>query len=370
MYITALSLVNFRNIEKINLVFEKKTNIIIGDNAQGKTNILEAIYTAINGKSFRTKNDVELIKREQEYCRIKLDFFKNNREQNIEIIISKSNKKKISINGVAIKKTYELIGYLNVVLFAPEDLRLIKGSPSDRRKYLDREISHISKKYLNDLIHYHRVLNQKNKYLKTISKADETLDIWDLQLAKYGREIILKRIQFIEQLNEKVSFIHNKISNKEERLSITYDFDLIASIEDSIEEFLMEQFKGNREKDIRYGYTTYGPHRDDLNILLNEKQIKKYGSQGQQRTALLAMKLAEIEIIESAIEEIPILMLDDVMSELDTNRQTLLLREIKKTQTLLTTTDLHGLKDTNIAPYWQYYINAGSIESAREVLNA
>ncbi len=369
MYIKALSLVNFRNVEKLHIAFNQKTNIIIGDNAQGKTNILEAIYIAINGKSFRTKNDAELIKKNEDFCRIKLDFFKNNREQSIEVIIAKNNKKKIIINGVPIKKTFELIGYLNAILFAPEDLLIIKGSPAQRRKYLDREISHISKKYLNALIHYHRVLNQKNKHLKMIKESDDTLDIWDRQLAKYGCQIILKRFKFVEKLNDTVKPIHIKISEDSEHLSIIYDFD--SSIDESkLEDYLFEQFQRNREKDIRYGYTTFGPHRDDLIIMLNERQIKKYGSQGQQRTALLAVKLAEIEIIESSIEEVPILMLDDVMSELDTKRQTLLLKEIKKTQTLLTTTDLHGLNDKNIAPYRQHYIIDGSIESSQEVLDA
>ncbi len=369
MYIKALSLVNFRNIERLQISFNQKSNIIIGDNAQGKTNILEAIYTAINGKSFRTKNDAELIKKNREFCRIKLDFFKNNREQCIEVVIAKNNKKRITINGVPIKKTFELIGYLNVVLFAPEDLRLIKGSPSERRKYIDREISHISKQYLNALIHYHRILNQKNKHLKMLNEPDDTLDIWDRQLANYGSQIVLKRLDFVAKLNDTVAPIHAKISEESEYLTIAYDFD--SSIgKDKIETYLYEQFVHNRAKDIRYGYTTFGPHRDDLIIMLNDKQIKKYGSQGQQRTALLAMKLAEIEIIESAIEEIPILMLDDVMSELDTKRQTLLLKEIKKTQTLLTTTDLHGLSNKNIAPYRQHYIVDGSIESSQEVLDA
>ncbi len=372
MYITSLSIKNFRNIDNLLLKFDKKTNAIIGDNAQGKTNIIEAIYTAINAKSFRTKNDIELIKTEQESCKIRLNFIKNQREQQIDMMISRDNKKKIAINGVALNKTFELIGYLNIVLFSPEDLKLVKGSPTERRRFLNREISHIDKKYLNYLINYNRVLNQKNKFLKFNSEKVEeiSLDIWDEQLAKYGKYIIKKRFNYIKNISKKASQIHRQISENKEELILKYQSDLYDENDAIIEKKTIEKLKSARVKDMRYGYTTVGPHREDFELFINQKNLKKYGSQGQQRSALLAVKLAEIEIINHVIGEYPILLLDDVMSELDNNRQMILLKEIKRTQTLLTTTDLNGLKAKDIAPYWRHFIVDGSVKSSQEVLSA
>ncbi len=354
------------------LKFDKKANVIIGDNAQGKTNILEAIYTAINGKSFRTKNDIELIKAQEVNCQIRLNFIKNQREQQIDMLISKDNKKKIAINEVALNKTFELIGYLNIILFSPEDLKLVKGSPTERRRFLNREISNIDKKYLNYLVSYNRVLNQKNKFLKfNVEKTeDASFDIWDEQLAKYAKYIVVKRANYIRQLSQRANKIHSQLSEAKELLTLDYLSDFFDENNAIIEEKAIEKLKNSRSKDIRYGYTTVGPHREDIEFFINQKNLKKYGSQGQQRSALLAIKLAEIEIIKDVIGEYPILMLDDVMSELDNKRQMILLKEIKRTQTLLTTTDLHGLNNKDIAPYWRHFIVDGSVESSQEVLSA
>ncbi len=356
----------------MSLKFDKKSNVIIGDNAQGKTNILEAIYTAINGKSFRTKNDTELIQAQQSNCQIRLNFIKNEREQQIEMVIGNDNKKKIAINGVALNKTFELIGYLNVILFSPEDLKLVKGSPTERRRFLNREISNIDKKYLNNLVNYNRVLNQKNKFLKFSAekKEDASFDIWDEQLAKYAKYIVKKRAEYIRQINQKSNQIHSQISDKKEKLTLHYLSDFYDENDEIIEEKAIEKLKNARAKDIRYGYTTVGVHREDIEFFINQQNLKKYGSQGQQRSALLAIKLAEIEIIKDVTNEYPILMLDDVMSELDSKRQIILLNEIKRTQTVLTTTDLHGLKTKDIAPYWRHFIINGSVESSQEVLSA
>ncbi len=372
MYITSLSVKNFRNINGMLLNFDKQANVIIGDNAQGKTNILEAIYTAINGKSFRTKNDIELIKAGQSNCQIRLNFIKNQREQQIDMVISSDNKKKIAINGVSLNKTVELIGYLNVVLFSPEDLKLVKGSPTERRRFLNREISHIDKKYLNHLVSYNRVLNQKNKFLKfnTEKTEDVSFDIWDEQLAQYAKYIVQRRAQYINKLSQKANLIHAEISDKKESLALNYLSDFYDENSAIIEEKAKTKLKNARSKDIKYGYTTVGPHREDIELFINQKNLKKYGSQGQQRSALLAIKLAEIEIIKDIIGEHPILMLDDVMSELDSKRQMILLKEIKRTQTLLTTTDLHGLSNKDISPYWRHFIVDGSVESSQEVLSA
>ncbi len=372
MYITSLAVKNFRNLADFTLKFDRKSNIIIGDNAQGKTNILEAVYTAINAKSFRTRNDLELINSCQNYCHINLNFIKNQREQQIEMIISRDAKKKIKINQVAISKTFELIGYLNVILFAPEDLKLIKGGPTERRRFLDREISNINRNYLNSLIKYHRVLNQKNRFLKVCKESDnwQSFEIWDEQLAKYAQKIIKKRIEYIKLLNEKARLIHAEISGKNEVIRLEYNSDLIAETETEIEKKILLKLEKSRQRDIKYGYTTVGPQRDDLTILINDQNIKKYGSQGQQRSALLAIKLAQIEIIKDIVGEYPILMLDDVMSELDSNRQIHLLTEIKRTQTILTTTDLNGLDSKDISPYWRHFIADGSIKSSQEVVSA
>ncbi len=372
MYITSLTVKNFRNLADFTLKFDKKSNIIIGNNAQGKTNILEAVYTAINSKSFRTRNDLELINSRQNFCRVCLNFFKNQREQQIEMIISRDAKKKIRINDIAINKTFELIGYLNVILFAPENLKLIKGGPTERRRFLDREISNINRNYLNDLINYYRVLHQKNKFLKLDSEINDrqSFEIWDGQLAKYAQKIIKKRRQYIRLLSEKSTLVHAEISGKNEVISLEYNSDLIAETESEIEKKILLKLEKSRQRDVKYGYTTVGPHRDDLTILINDQNIKKYGSQGQQRSALLAIKLAQIEIIKDEIGEYPVLMLDDVMSELDKNRQVHLLSEIKRTQTILTTTDLNGLNNRDISPYWRHFIADGSIKSSQEVVSA
>ncbi len=372
MYITSLTVKNFRNLADVSVKFDKQSNVIIGDNAQGKTNVLEAVYTAINGKSFRTKNDVELIDKQSANCLICLQFVKDDRPQKIDVVLSRDNKKKIAINEVAINKISDLIGYLNVVLFAPEDLKLVKGGPADRRRFLNRAISSINRNYLNHLIDYHHTLSQKNKFLKLSSEAiDQTLlDVWDEQLAVQGCKVVQKRAEYIALLSEKAAVVNAEISNNCEVLKLKYQSDLLAESSAETEQKILQKLKAARQRDIKYGYTTVGPQRDDLQFVLNNQSLHNYGSQGQQRSALLSLKLAQIEMIKAVVGEPPILMLDDVMSELDSNRQIRLLKEIKRTQTILTTTDLNGLDNKDIAPYWRHFIADGSIQSSQEVLSA
>lgn len=375
MYIKQIILKDYRNYSEDNINFISKSNIIIGQNAQGKTNILEAIYFCAFGKSFRTTKDIELIRKNSTAFRIKIVYFKNNREQIIDVIYRQDQKKQILLNEVPLKSIIELIGCINVVLFSPEDLKLIKGGPSERRRFLDREISHLSKRYIDDLVSYHKILNQRNKLLKTIyfqPNLKKSLDVWDEQLVHYGVNIIKKRADFINKLDNIAQITHKSLTYGKETISVQYFSSLIAHSKfeyDKIENEFKKQLVNSYEKDIKYGFTGIGPHKDDLIIKIDDNDTRKYASQGQQRTAALTLKLSEIKVIEQEIGETPILLLDDVMSELDLERQSLLTQSIKGMQTIITTTDLHGLDHNEIAPFQLIEVEKGAVLSCQEVRN-
>lgn len=340
------------------LEFDQKLNIIIGDNAQGKTNLLEAIYVSGFGKSFRTAKDSDLVSFGKEIANVKIELQKDNGLlEIIEYRINDKSKKEFLINGVNITKISELLGTMNIILFYPDDLKLIKESPVERRKFLNRELSHISKIYCADIIDYNKILFQRNELLKKILYKPEfrdLIDVWDEQLTDKGARIILRRKKFIEDLNVISRKIHADVTKNKEILNVAY-ITTIKNMEnyDTIKSDLMIKLRKSIDTDIRRGYTSVGPHRDDIETTINGINIKSFGSQGQQRTAALSLKLSEIEIIKNDVGEYPILLLDDVMSELDVNRQKDLIYTLMNVQTIITTTDIKNLLDD--------YINASRI---------
>ncbi|MCK8060844.1 MULTISPECIES: DNA replication/repair protein RecF [unclassified Fusibacter] len=373
MHIKRVELTNYRNYNKLALDIHQNANVIIGDNAQGKTNLLEALFFAAFGKSFRTSKDQELIKDEEVYFKLHLDFFKNNRDQTIDLILKQDKAKQILLNGVPLKKISELIGSLNVVLFSPEDLRLIKGGPAERRKFIDREISNLNRMYMDNLINYHKILNHRNKLLKSAQFRKsllDTIDVWDEQLVHYGVKVIMKRMDFIKKLSEVTATTHLEITDGKEILEIDYFTGMIEQSSfdyDRIVYGFKEKLKSCIDKDVKYGFTSVGPHKDDLIIKINGQDARKYSSQGQQRTAALSMKLSEITLIQNELGERPILLLDDVMSELDLTRRQMLMHAIKGLQTIITTTDLTGLDQDQMAPFQVVEIEKGAVLTCREV---
>lgn len=336
MIIESIELENFRNYNKLKLKFDSGTNIFYGNNAQGKTNILESVYVCSTTKSHKGSKDREMIRFGQEESHIRSVIRKGDLSYRIDMHLRQNKTKAIAINGVPIRKASELFGIVNIVFFSPEDLSIIKSSPQVRRRFMDAELCQLDKMYLHNLANYNKVLNNRNKLLKDINYSPslrETLFIWDEQLLKYGREIIDKRKRFIEDLNLIIQDIHFNLSGGKENLSIQY----VPSVESDV--FEKQIIKG-REIDILRKMTLLGPHRDDLCFYINDVNIHKYGSQGQQRTSALSLKMAEIELVKKVIKDMPILLLDDVLSELDSHRQNQLLNSIHHVQTLITCTGL------------------------------
>ena len=331
-----MKLKNFRNYDLLDLELDSTTNIFYGDNAQGKTNILESIYLTGTTKSHRGTKDRDLIKFGQEEAHIETIVEKRGVPFKIDIHLKKNSPKGIAINKVPIKKASELFGIINIVFFSPEDLNIIKNGPAERRRFIDLELAQLDKVYLNDLSNYNRIVNQRNKLLKDIyDKKDlmETLDVWDLQLVNYGNKVIERRKIFIEQINGIIGSVHEKLTGGKESLQLVYEPGVKS---DNFEEALRK----NRERDLRMKSSSVGPHRDDICFLCGDLDIRKFGSQGQQRTAALSLKLAEIELVKQEVKDTPILLLDDVLSELDKNRQNYLLDSINDVQTLITCTGL------------------------------
>ena len=336
MIIKSLELANFRNYEELNIIFDKGTNILYGDNAQGKTNILEAIYLSATTKSHKGSKDKEIINFDKEEAHIRTYLEKENVETRVDMHLRKNKSKGIAIDGQKIKKAADLMGLLNVVFFSPEDLSIIKDGPAERRRFADMELCQLDSFYLYNLNHYNKIIGQRNKLLKDMyfqPELKETLNIWDSQLVSFGSKIIERREQFVKQLGDIIFDIHKKLSGGKEELVIDYEPDV------SIEDF-EKQMKYNQDKDIRLKQTTTGPHRDDFSFVVYGVDIRKYGSQGQQRTAALSLKLSEIELVKKISKDTPVLLLDDVLSELDSNRQNYLLNSIGNIQTIISCTGL------------------------------
>ena len=338
MYIKNLKIENFRNYEVEEINFIPKINIIYGNNAQGKTNILEAIFYGSLGRSFRTNKDKDLIKFEEIFSNIDIAYQKKDRDGKINIRIA--NRKFITLNGVKIKKLSDLIGNINVVIFTPDDINILKGGPENRRNFLDVMISQLRPQYVYNLSNYKKTLEQRNKYLKQENRQEAMLEIWDQKLADFGFNIYTYRREFVDKLISKVKDIHKNITNEEIRIEYSSD------CEDK-EEYLAH-LKRNRHIDFAREYTSCGVHRDDFKTYLDDKEIGTFGSQGQNRTAVLSLKLSELQVIYDEIGENPILLLDDFMSELDEFRRTSFLESIKDTQVIITCTDKIKLKENDV----------------------
>ncbi len=336
MIIRSIELNNFRNYESLNIEFDNNINILYGDNAQGKTNLLEACYYTAISRSYKGSKDKDIVKFDKDFANIKSIIEKNDREYEINIQIKKSKKKIITIDKVNIRKSSELLGLLNVILFSPEDLNIIKNGPSERRRFIDSELCQIDSIYLSDISNYNKLLNNRNKLLKDISidkSLKDTLDVWDMQLIKYGKKIIKRRREFIDELKLYVKDKHLAITGGKEELIINYE----PNIDDI---FFEDELIKKRDNDLRYCQTSVGPHRDDISFKIDGIDMRKFGSQGQQRCCALSLKLSEIDIVSNIIKEKPVLLLDDVLSELDSNRQKLLLDSIEDIQTIITCTGL------------------------------
>ena len=336
MILKSIELKNFRNYEDLNLKFDSGTNILFGDNAQGKTNILEAAYVSGTTKSHKGSRDKDMIRFGEDEAHIRTLVEKQGKEYQLDIHLKKNRSKGIAINKVPIKKAGELFGILNMVFFSPEDLNIIKNGPSERRRFLDSEICQLDKIYLSDLTKYNKILMQRNRLLKDMmfrQELSETLPVWDMQLVEYGKRLIRRRRQFIEEMSGIVTGIHKNISGDKEELILKYEPNIDA-------EFLEDELNRVREKDKKYAQTSVGPHRDDISFFIHDVDIRKFGSQGQQRTSALSLKLSEIELVRQTIHDTPVLLLDDVLSELDSNRQNYLLNSIHDIQTMITCTGL------------------------------
>jgi len=336
MIVKSLELKDFRNYNQLNMLFSSGTNILFGENAQGKTNILEAIYLCGTTKSHRTNKDKEMIQFCKEEAHIRITLEKKQIIHKIDLHLKKNKTKGVAIDGIPIKRQGDLFGMLNLVFFSPEDLYIIKNGPSERRNFLDLELCQLDKIYLYQLTNYNKALAQRNNLLKQISfnrKLLDTLYIWDNKLVEYGQNIIERRSEFISLLNGLVNNIHNKLTGGKENLILKYEPN-VSKLE------FEDKLKKALEKDLTLRMTNIGPHRDDFSFLMGTIDIRKFGSQGQQRTAALSLKLAEIELVKSVIKESPILLLDDVLSELDRQRQNHLLNNIGNIQTIITCTGL------------------------------
>ena len=336
MVIKSLELADFRNYESLNISFDTGTNILYGDNAQGKTNILEAIYISATTRSHKGSKDREIINFEKEEAHIRTYLEKEDVQYRVDMHLRKSKSKGIAIDGQKIKKAADLLGLLNVVFFSPEDLAIIKNGPAERRRFADMELCQLDNFYLYNLNHYNKIINQRNKLLKDMyvnPQLKDTLNIWDSQLVSFGGKVIERRELFAGQLCEIIEEIHSRLSGGKEKLTVKYEPDV------SIENF-EKKLKENQERDIHSKTTSTGPHRDDFSFIVNGVDIRRFGSQGQQRTAALSLKLSEIELVRKMTKDTPVLLLDDVLSELDSNRQNYLLGSIGEIQTIITCTGL------------------------------
>ena len=357
MFIKSLKLKDYRNYDLLNLKFDKATNIFYGDNAQGKTNILEAVYLSGTTKSHRSSKDRDLIRFQCEESHIETVVVKNGVPYQIDMHLKKNSPKGIAINRIPIKKATELFGLMNFVFFSPEDLNIIKNSPSERRRFMDLELSQLDKLYLKDLTSYNRIVNQRNKLLKDASFQPsllDTLDIWDMQLISYGNKIISRRKQFIQEVNEIIEEVHSKLTGGKEKIILSYESGCGTL---SLEEAVLR----NRERDIKMKSTSAGPHRDDICFRIGDIDIRRFGSQGQQRTAALSLKLSEIELVKKIIKDTPVLLLDDVLSELDKNRQNYLLDSIHDIQTLITCTGVDEFVNHRFAINKIFHVQSGHV---------
>ncbi|MFD2117393.1 DNA replication/repair protein RecF [Paenibacillus yanchengensis] len=369
MFLNHIQLQNYRNYNQLELPIKHQVNVFLGPNAQGKTNLLESIFTLALSKSHRTNKDKELIGWSGDHATIHGTVQKKYGTVKLELLLS-SQGKKAKINSLEQRKLSNFVGALNVVMFAPEDLEIVKGTPGIRRRFLDMEIGQVQPGYLYTLQQYAKVLIQRNNFLKSAahSSVDQAmLMVWNEQLATYGVKIMLKRQHFIKKLKNYAKEIHAGITNHAEQLDIYYrpSFDVELDVEETVLfQHFMIKLSQVKDGEFRRGVTLVGPHRDDLSFFINDKEAQIFGSQGQQRTTALSIKLAEIELIREEIGEYPILLLDDVLSELDHNRQTQLIETFQdKVQTFITTTSLESVQLGSLKDLGVYHVMDGKVSS-------
>lgn len=357
MIIKSLKLKNYRNYDLLDLNLDANTNILYGDNAQGKTNVLEALYLSGTTKSHRKTKDKDLIRLGYDEAHIETVIDRHGIEYQIDLHLKRNSPKGIAVNKIPIRKAVELFGIVHFVFFSPEDLNIIKEGPGGRRRFIDLELSQLDKVYLSNLSNYNRIINQRNSLLKEIvhqKNLMETLDIWDMQLIEYGTKIVERRKKFVDQVNKIISGIHYRLTGGKENISLSY--------EESTGDMTLEQaVKKYRERDLKFKSTSVGPHRDDMGFREGSLDIRRFGSQGQQRTAALSLKMSEIELVRSVTGDTPVLLLDDVLSELDKNRQNYLLDSIHDIQTIVTCTGLEDLISHRFSVNKVFYVKDGSI---------
>lgn len=362
MYLKSIRLKNFRNYKQLELDFHEKINIITGNNAQGKTNLLESVYIISLGKSFRTNKDSEMILFSEEIASVKGVSYKSGSDVSVEINIGKEGKT-VKIDGIKTSRNADILENIYIVIFSPEDLKIVKEEPEKRRKFIDREICQIKPVYFKNLARYKKIVLQRNALLKEKEIKKGLLDVWNTELIEYGSKIMLQRAEFIQKLNIVSKEIHKNITNGKEELEIFYESNVLCcnDLEEQKKEFL-KYVQKNIEKDIFRRTTTVGPHKDDLKICVNGIDIRHFGSQGQQRTAALSLKLAELKIIKEETGENAILLLDDVLSELDKERQSFLINSLGNVQLFITTTEISESLGKTLPEGYTFVVNHGKVE--------
>lgn len=359
MYLSKITLNNYRNYETLTLGLSPGLNVFTGENAQGKTNMLEAVYFCSIGRSMRTPRDKELILWGKDKARIKAEAVGRGGKSRVEIVLDKKENKRIAINGAQVSKLGELMGVITTVLFSPDEISIIKDSPQDRRRFMDIAICQLSRAYFYLLQRYNKTLAQRNRLLKNGATA-ETLDVWDMQLATAGAKVIKTRRGFISRIGLLSADAHEYLTGGKERLTLTYE-SISGDDEQTIKDNFLTELKKSRERDEFHGFTHVGPQTDDFGAFIGEVDVRKYGSQGQQRTAALALKLAQLELFNEETGEYPILLLDDVFSELDEFRQQKLVDKLKAHQTVITCTHVEGIISTHLEGAKIYKVAGGNI---------
>ena len=363
MIVQSLKLKDFRNYDELDLSFSPHTNIFFGKNAQGKTNILEAVYVGGTTRSHRQAKDKDMIRFEKEEAHIGLKVEKNGISYDIDMHLKKNSAKGVAINRSPIRKAIDLYGIVHFVFFSPENLNIIKHAPSERRRFIDMELCQLDKVYASQLISYQKTLLQRNKLLKDISHQEDgeiVLSILDEQLSLYGNEIMNRRKIFVQKLNEIMYNIHKRLTGNMEEIQVLY---CPGTGDVPLEEALLR----NRDKDLRFQNTSVGPHRDDLVFLVNGMDVRTYGSQGQQRTAALSLKLSEIDMVRQTVRDTPVLLLDDVLSELDQSRQEYLLNSINDVQTFITCTGVDEFVNHRFRMDQIYQVSEGHVTEINDI---
>ena len=357
MYVESLSLSNFRNYEKLDLTLDPGVNLFYGDNAQGKTNILEAVYLAGTTKSHRGSKEKTMVRIGEDESHIRMIVKKNGNDCRIDMHLKKNKPKGVAIGGFPIRKAADLYGIVSMVFFSPEDLNIIKNGPAERRRFIDTELSQLDRIYLDDLVKYSRALNQRNKLLREAafrSVTDLELSVWEEKIIEYGCRIVKKRAEFLETVSGITAGIHGRITGGRETMRLSYE----PSAEP---EQFSEKLEAARGTDLRMMTTSVGPHRDDFAVIIEDLDARYFASQGQQKTAALSLKLSEIELVKQTVRDTPVLLLDDVLSELDSDRQRYLLHSIRDIQTLITCTGIGDLREYQFPVDRTFHVVAGGI---------